>query len=105
MLRGSAVSEGDLSLIAELAALRYVRGRHTGKHLAEAFMKVITDLGVLHRVRTHQIYMGSLLTAVMSKLGFITVDNAANNNTMMDHLEDLLREKGVPFDRTGNRIR
>ena len=52
LMRTEHLPEGssELSLIAELAALRYVRGRHTGEHLAETFMQVVTDLGVLHKV-------------------------------------------------------
>lgn len=39
------------------------------------------------------------------KVGSITADNASNNNTMMEHLEERFRGAGVPFDRNGNRVR
>ena len=39
------------------------------------------------------------------KVGSITGDNAANNNTMMRHLETRFRKAGVPFDHNGNRVR
>jgi len=39
------------------------------------------------------------------KIGQITLDNASNNNTMMEHLELLLKRRDIPFDRHGNRIR
>ncbi|KDQ06613.1 hypothetical protein BOTBODRAFT_91089, partial [Botryobasidium botryosum FD-172 SS1] len=38
-------------------------------------------------------------------LGAFTLDNAFNNNTMLEHLELKLREVDIPFDRDGNRIR
>lgn len=35
----------------------------------------------------------------------ITLDNASNNNTMMEELAEELHELGIPFDKDGNRIR
>ncbi|KIM42939.1 hypothetical protein M413DRAFT_18544 [Hebeloma cylindrosporum] len=51
------------------------------------FFKIVEELGVLH------------------KIGVITMDNASNNNTFMEELEEVLIERGIPFDRDGNRIR
>ncbi|KAI0649965.1 hypothetical protein C8Q79DRAFT_923408 [Trametes meyenii] len=42
---------------------------------------------------------------VMDWIGCITLDNASNCGTMLEDLEQLLRAKGIPFHRTGNRIR
>lgn len=33
------------------------------------------------------------------------MDNASNNNTMMEAVERMLRMRGIPFDRDGSRIR
>jgi hypothetical protein len=33
------------------------------------------------------------------------MDNASNNNTLMEFLEQVLTEKNIPFDRDGNRVR
>ncbi|PBK58918.1 hypothetical protein ARMSODRAFT_838033, partial [Armillaria solidipes] len=43
---------------------------------------------------------------ITSKIGWITCDNATNNDTMMDHLELLLskRYRDMPFERVDNRI-
>ena len=41
----------------------------------------------------------------LPKIGSITADNAANNNTMMRHLEVRFRTAGVSFDHNGNRVR
>jgi hypothetical protein len=38
-------------------------------------------------------------------MGMITLDNASNNNTMMEGLQRRFQEKGIPFDKDGNRIR
>jgi len=34
----------------------------------------------------------------------ITLDNASNSNTMMEGLQRHFQEKGIPFDKDGNRI-
>ncbi|KAH9895281.1 ribonuclease H-like domain-containing protein, partial [Cubamyces lactineus] len=39
------------------------------------------------------------------QIGVITMDNGSNCGTMMDDLERILKEKGIPFHRMGNRIR
>lgn len=35
----------------------------------------------------------------------VTLDNASNNNTMMEEVTDELRVLNIPFDIVGNRIR
>lgn len=35
----------------------------------------------------------------------ITLDNASNNNTLMEELATELEKLGIPFDKDGNRIR
>lgn len=35
----------------------------------------------------------------------ITLDNASNNNTLMEELSTELEKLGIPFDKDGNRIR
>ncbi|KAF9463606.1 ribonuclease H-like domain-containing protein, partial [Collybia nuda] len=39
------------------------------------------------------------------KTGLVTMDNASNNNTMMEELEEIFTIRGIPFDADGNRIR
>jgi hypothetical protein len=41
----------------------------------------------------------------LCEVGSITADNAANNNTMMRHLEARFHDAGVSFDHNGNRVR
>ncbi|KAG8728979.1 hypothetical protein FRC11_009773, partial [Ceratobasidium sp. 423] len=38
------------------------------------------------------------------KLGWITMDNASNNNTMMAELQEYMVKQGMDFDRHGNRL-
>jgi len=39
------------------------------------------------------------------QIGWITLDNASNNDTFMSSLERELNARGIPFERDGNRIR
>lgn len=39
------------------------------------------------------------------QVGQVTMDNASNNNTMMEELERELTKRGISFHRDGNRIR
>ncbi|KAL0957781.1 hypothetical protein HGRIS_001558 [Hohenbuehelia grisea] len=45
------------------------------------------------------------VSARNQQVGAITLDNASNNNTFLENLEEILISKGIPFDRDGNRIR
>jgi hypothetical protein len=38
-------------------------------------------------------------------MGMLTLDNASNNGTFMEELENLFRAAGILFQRDGNRIR
>lgn len=75
-----------LCLCSDLIGFHRVPGKHTGEHLAEVF------LYILDRLR------------ITSKIGWITCDNATNNDMMMDHLELLLlkRYRDMPFERIDN---
>ena len=53
-------SPQKLISLSELAALRYVRGQHTRRRLAEVFMDVLTELGVLQKVWLILLYVLSL---------------------------------------------
>ena len=39
------------------------------------------------------------------QIGWVTLDNASNNDTFMLKLEEELKRRGIPFDRVKNRIR
>lgn len=42
---------------------------------------------------------------MLSKIGWITLDNASNNDTLLYHLEKLLKERNISFDAVLRRIR
>ncbi|KAF4618018.1 hypothetical protein D9613_012860 [Agrocybe pediades] len=77
----------NLVLKSRLAAFRHVSGSHSGEPLAEYFLLILKELGVVH------------------KIGMITLDNASNCGSMMGDLERLLEKMGVPFQAEGNRFR
>ncbi|THH15387.1 hypothetical protein EUX98_g9474 [Antrodiella citrinella] len=70
-----------------LLAFRYVGGSHTGENLEKEFFKIIEEYGI------------------EKKIGQVTMDNASNNNTLMEALERELLKRGIPFHRDGNRVR
>ncbi|CCO36123.1 Putative AC9 transposase [Rhizoctonia solani AG-1 IB] len=70
-----------------LMAFRVVEGAHAGAILAQHLFGVLKEYDVVH------------------KIGSVTLDNATNNNTMMEELAKLIRAEGYNFDKEGNRIR
>jgi hypothetical protein len=42
---------------------------------------------------------------MLLKIGWITLDNASNNDTFLYHLEKLLKERNISFDAIRRRIR
>ncbi|EUC65081.1 hypothetical protein RSOL_496520, partial [Rhizoctonia solani AG-3 Rhs1AP] len=73
--------------ITALMAFRIVEGAHAGTVLAQHIFAVLKEYDIVHKV------------------GSITLDNASNNNTMMEELTRLIRAEGYDFDKEGNRIR
>ncbi|KEP52153.1 putative AC transposase [Rhizoctonia solani 123E] len=73
--------------IAALAAFWVVEGAHAGVILAQHIFAVLKEYNIVHKV------------------GSVTLDNASNNNTMMEELARLVRAEGYDFDKEGNRIR
>ncbi|KAJ2921202.1 hypothetical protein H1R20_g15892, partial [Candolleomyces eurysporus] len=77
----------SLNLRADLIAFHNLPGRHTGEHLGTALLHVLDRL------------------KIVGKIGWITVDNASNNDTMMEHLAVLLNRHRITFLARNNRIR
>ncbi|CAE6502682.1 unnamed protein product [Rhizoctonia solani] len=73
--------------VNRLIAFRVIEGTHAGSHLAETFFEVIEEFGITR------------------KLGWITMDNASNNDSMMSQLEEYMMAQGMDFDQHGNRLR
>ncbi|CAE7086893.1 unnamed protein product [Rhizoctonia solani] len=78
-------SLGDLS--EHLLAFRRVHGRHTGANIGHELYCIFEDANLI------------------DKMGYITLDNASNNDTLMAELERAFIDKGHPLDRKFNRIR
>ncbi|QRV94607.1 hAT family dimerization protein [Ceratobasidium sp. AG-Ba] len=74
-------------MVHRLIGFRVIEGNHSGAHLAETFFEVVEEFGFTN------------------KLGMITLDNASNNDTFMAQLETYMTERGLDFDREGNRLR
>ncbi|EUC54139.1 hAT family dimerization protein, partial [Rhizoctonia solani AG-3 Rhs1AP] len=73
--------------VNRLIAFRVIEGSHTGGCLAKNFFEVMEEFGIIR------------------KLGWITMDNASNNDSMMTQLEEYMVTQGMDFDRHGNRLR
>ncbi|RXW14039.1 hypothetical protein EST38_g11815 [Candolleomyces aberdarensis] len=76
----------SLVLREDLIAFHNMPGRHTGEHLGTALLHVLDRL------------------KIAAKIGWVTLDNASNNETMMEHLEFLLDQRQIVFSAKDNRI-
>ncbi|KAJ2923582.1 hypothetical protein H1R20_g13520, partial [Candolleomyces eurysporus] len=77
----------NLALRADLIAFHNMPGRHTGEHLGTALLHVLDRLNIA------------------AKIGWVTIDNASNNDTMMVHLASSLNQRRILFSARDNRIR
>ncbi|KDN41816.1 hypothetical protein RSAG8_07187, partial [Rhizoctonia solani AG-8 WAC10335] len=75
------------SLVDQLIAFRKINGHHTGANVGHALFEVLQESGIT------------------DKIGYITLDNASNNNTLMEELANSLQAYGAEFDPEKNRIR
>jgi hypothetical protein len=81
-------------------------GRHDGKHLAHAFILVTDRLDITEKVSNSNSFLClQYLTDYALKIGWVTLDNASNNDTFMTTLERVLRHRRIPFKKTERRIR
>ena len=46
-----------------------------------------------------------MLCFLYLQIGWVTLDNASNNDTMVESLERELKTRGIPFNRITRRIR
>ncbi|KAF8672559.1 Encoded by, partial [Rhizoctonia solani] len=78
----------DGFLAEHLIAFRLIHGSHTGANVGQCLFSVLEENGIT------------------KKLGFVTLDNASNNETLMRKLENLFRAQGITtFGQESNRIR
>ncbi|KAF7328561.1 HAT family dimerization domain-containing protein [Mycena venus] len=76
-----------LTLRTDLIGFLRVPGHHDGEHLATAFLHIIDRIDIA------------------SRLGWVTLDNATNNDTFMAFLEIEPRKRKIPFRKLHRRIR
>lgn len=80
-----------------------VNHAHDGVRLGQALYKVAKRAGVSHKVK---ISIRLCYTHVFYLIGYVTCDNASNNNTMMDEFGRLVSdETGQAFDAHKRRLR
>ncbi|CDO72044.1 hypothetical protein BN946_scf184943.g79 [Trametes cinnabarina] len=70
----------------------------------------LEDGDIPHRTQAHKILIERYANEIKKlrsdlQIGVITMDNGSNCGTMLEDLERILSEKGIPFHRKGNRIR
>jgi hypothetical protein len=68
-------------------ALREVEGSHSGENMEKVLWDVLSEYQIL------------------TKLGYFTMDNATNNDTMLSALEHHLEEEGIEWDAATHRVR
>lgn len=68
-------------------ALREIEGAHSGENMANILWEVFADYQIL------------------TKLGYFTIDNASNNDTMLVALERQLQKEGIEWDAGSHRLR
>ena len=61
---------------------------HSGVNLVAAFMKILEDFGIEHKVSCYYLHKKKGLTLCVQILG-ITCDNASPNDVMIDMLAEL----------------
>jgi hypothetical protein len=99
----TAGSQKKLELRTDLIGFNKIPGRHKGKHLAHCFIHVLDRVKITHKVLFSCVFFAPLL--ICSQIGWVTCDNASNNDTMMVSLEEMLHKQKIKFDAVENRIR
>ncbi|KAJ8073150.1 hypothetical protein PM082_020019 [Marasmius tenuissimus] len=72
--------DDNLYLCAAVIGFYSLPVSHTGKHMATVFYNILNQLGLIQQIE------------------WVTLDNASNNNTMMEWLQVMLNHDCIPFD-------
>jgi hypothetical protein len=94
-----------LILRSDLIGFHKIPGRHNGRHLANCFLYIIDRLKITDKVCFYSFYLFLAQLLIHFKIGWITCDNASNNDTLMETLETLLAHRHIEFDQVKSRIR
>lgn len=94
-----------LQLKTALIAFQRLYGRHDGETLAETVLKLLDRVEITVKVRLLRVAAIMMhVSDVSLKVGHFTLDNAANNGSMMQCLATLLRKRDIVFDPVDRRI-
>lgn len=74
-----------LKLCADLVGFCPVPGQHTGEHLTHAFLHVLDHLDITEKVIF--LFCVFMCYNFLIQIGWVTLDNASNNDKMMIVLE------------------
>ena len=102
-----AKDEGSnaLELKTALIAFHRIHGKHDGEMLAGAVLDLLDRARITTKVRLlHEAGIMMHVLMFLLKVGHFTLDNAANNGTMMKSLERMLRERDVAFDAADRKV-
>lgn len=93
-----------LKLCSYLIGFSRIPGRHTGDHLAQLLIYILDRLNITHRVSG--LVLKPKLYSDMFKIGWITLDNASNNDTCVNFLgTELLIRGNEDFNPSERRLR
>lgn len=95
----------SLKLRADLIGFHHMPGHHSGEHLAHAFMFVLNRLDITSKVVNSILEIIGHELIICLQIGWITLDNASNNDTLLTSLERTFKSMNIPFSHIKNRIR
>ena len=96
-----------LVLRSDLIGFHRIPARHTGEHMATAFLHLLDRIAITEKARIQTFLYAFLLQFKYNllQIGWITMDNASNNDTFAEVLEQELKSRQIPFNRFERRIR
>jgi hypothetical protein len=95
---------GALQLKSALIGFHCVRGNHTGKVLAQTVLYLLDRAEITMKVCIHFNIDAKGANSALHQLGWLTLDNASNNKTVMEELAKRLAIRDIPFHLAHRRI-
>jgi len=78
--------DSDYKLQSTVIGMRRFNGRHTGENLAACFLEIVEPYSII------------------DKIGYFTLDNASNNDTVLYHIAQHLKEQDITFNPVQRRL-
>jgi hypothetical protein len=79
-------------------------GEHSGENMAEIVWKTLKDYGLIGRVSLDLYILWALNSPSTQVMAFM-MDNATNNDTLIESIEQKCIEEGIPFSAEHSRLR